>query len=587
MIQSRLVILALLLIPTVGSAQSVQVTSDRTTMYMGETLRLSIVVSGKFDDTRGPDMPDFEVVGRSSGSSISIINGVMTQEQQINLTLSPRRPGNLTIGPVELILGGRVVASSRPITIRVIGRGAQATEPEQAAPPPGPQPPSPPAVPEQYAGSRWFLLPRVPERPLYVGEPVYVEYVLFVRAGIEVSDAQIEKPPTFQGVVVYQPSGSAPAARRVSVQGIPYMAHVVWRGALTALGPGRVALPSMSVILAVGDGFFVQRRRVANEPVALDFRPVPTEKRPADYVEGTVGRFVVSAKVDKPGVRLGESAVLTVEVSGAGNLQAIRPSDFEVSEGLRISKIPTGDLDELVVDAGGISGRKVFQYLLTPEREGEFEVGRIEVVFFDPVNEKFDRSRTEPIKIVAVGRGGGRIQEVREDPVVSIVASSDLEPPATTEDIKLNTTFWVGLCMPVAFFITADAIARRRDYIVRNSAFIRHKRALSEAKSRLAILAKDRAIGVGEFFGRLERVLRDFISARFDVNADGLTNHELAQLLMSKGVSKEAIDALIVELEACAFGRFAPTAAMGQDRFAAVKRALSCVEALASQGPNR
>jgi hypothetical protein len=584
---------AVLLACGVARAQSVRVVPDRTSIALGETVTVQIVLSGKFDDARGPDIPDFDVAGRSSGSSISIVNGVVTQEQQVTLSLAPKRAGVLAIGAIELVAGGRVVASSKPVSIRVSGRGAVPPSPSPApgAAPPGPQEapePSPPpaaagaSVPERYAGSRWFVLARVTDRPVFAGEPVYVEYVLFVQQNVGLSDAQVEGAPSMKGFVVSQPAGNPPPARRVVVGGVAYNAHVVWRAALTALGPGKAVLPSVNVILSVGDRFFAQRRRATSEPVELDFRPVPSQGRPADFVEGTVGRFVVTARLDKTAVRVGDSAVLTVEVSGAGNLQAIKRPEVRGPEGLRVSVVPAADLDEVVVNAGGISGRRAFQYLLTPEREGEIDVGRVEVPFFDPLQARFDRSRTEPLKIVATPRGGGPIQEARGEPIVSIVASSDLAP-APEAPVRAPVTValaWAGITLPVAGFLFADLAARRRGWLARNGASVRKRQALSRARSDLASLARDRSLGPAAFWGELDRVLREFVDRRFDVVATGLTQADLAAALGARGAPAGAIEVLVAELDGCAFGRFAPSAAQERDRATAVERARACLAAL-------
>ncbi|HOI11234.1 MAG TPA: BatD family protein, partial [Myxococcota bacterium] len=93
-------VLAALLVPAAAFAQSVEATVDRDRIGAGETVTLSIVLEGNFDDTTGPEMPDFEVVGRSTGSSVSIVNGKVSRQQQVVLRLAPRRAGALTIGPI-------------------------------------------------------------------------------------------------------------------------------------------------------------------------------------------------------------------------------------------------------------------------------------------------------------------------------------------------------------------------------------------------------------------------------------------------------------------------------------------------------
>ncbi len=593
----RFVVMAGVLLCLPARAQSVRVAPGRTTLALGETVTVQIVLGGQFDEARGPDIPDFDVVGKSSGSSISIVNGAVSQEQQINLTLAPKKAGNLTFGAIELVSGGRVIASSKPVVLHVLAKGGVVT-PSQGGPTPPPvpapgqgpaaaqaaEPPvaAGPAVPEKYAGSRYFVLARVPEGPLYVGQPVYVEYVLYAQAGVGIADVQIESAPVLKGFVVLQPRGNPPGARRVSVGGVPYDMYVLWRGAVTALGPGRAVLPSISAVVAVGDGFFVQRRRAQSEAVAVDFEAVPTASRPADFLDGTVGRFDVKASLDKTTLRVGDSAVLTVEVSGGGNLQAVRAPDLRAPDGLRISRVPASDLDETVVDVGGVSGRRTFQYLLSPEREGDFDVGRVELPFFDPIARKYGRSRTEPLKLNAVGGRGGPIQEVRGgQPVVSFIAQSDLAaPPQVAPLTGVPLLAYAGLALPVALYAGAEALARRRSWLERHGVSLARRRALRVASAALAAIAKHRASSPAEFWGAVDGVLRDFVALRFGIAAAGLTYDELRTALATRGVARELQDLLVAELENCAFGRFAPSAALERDRAGAVGRVQGCIEAL-------
>ena len=159
----------------------------------------------------------------------------------------------------------------------------------------------------------------------------------------------------------------------------------------------------------------------------LEFLPTPAEGRPADYVEGTLGQFVIKAATDRDTIRVGESALLTVEVTGTGNLRAIQPPKVPVPEGLRVANVPSSDLDEVVFDQGGVSGRRVFQYLLTGEREGPKTVGRVELPFFNTISERYERARTEPFDVLVTSRDAGPIRQVgpagRE--LITAIATTD------------------------------------------------------------------------------------------------------------------------------------------------------------------
>ena len=94
-------LLALLLIPALGHAASVQATLDRSTVQLGETVTLNLHISGDAGNLGAPDLgvlgKDFEILGTSQNSSLSVINGAATSELTFGVALRPRHEGLLQI----------------------------------------------------------------------------------------------------------------------------------------------------------------------------------------------------------------------------------------------------------------------------------------------------------------------------------------------------------------------------------------------------------------------------------------------------------------------------------------------------------
>ena len=572
--------------PTSAIAQSVRVTPDRTAIAMGETVTVEIVLEGSFDATRGPEMPDFQLVGKSSGSSVTIVNGSMRQEQRIVLQLAPQRPGNLTIGVVSLMSGSKVVAQSRLVTIKVVAKGS----PLPSDPPPQPpaangSPQEPPAnqatapadqtVPEAMSGKQAFLLAKAPTRPLYAGEPIYVEYVLYTRSDVQLSGIRLETPPRLAGFVAEQAPANSDEGTRVRIKGQAYESRTLWRGSVMALGPGKATLDPLSVILSVGDFFSHRRYSLASEPLPLTVLPVPAQGRPADWVEGIVGSFALKASMDRTSVRVGESVVLTVEVTGSGNLRAVRPPDITAPAGVRVTRVPAQDLDELVVDVGGVSGRRTFQYLLTPEKTGDFEIGRIDLPFFNSVSGHFERARSDILTLsVSANRSTGPVHEANvpadgREPVTAIVASTEPGPPAQPAGDLPTALVLLGMTVPMAFWLGAEVTMRRRRSLAIHGDRSLERKALRHARSSLEALGRDSDGGI--FWGRLDAVIREYLQTRFHL-PPGLSPDEVRQALRALGAPESDATVIGDELDACAFGRFAPSAAQDRDRAATLTR---------------
>jgi hypothetical protein len=112
---------------------TVTVQASRTSLAENETLQLTVTT-----DTAGmPDLgelnQDFAILNRGVSTSRRSINGYATQRTTLNLTLMPRRSGELTIPAIHV--GDQ---ASQPLTVqvsKVAGGSAQPQAPEQGEPP--------------------------------------------------------------------------------------------------------------------------------------------------------------------------------------------------------------------------------------------------------------------------------------------------------------------------------------------------------------------------------------------------------------------------------------------------------------------
>lgn len=112
--------LALLLLPAQASAAHVQATLDRDTAQLGDTVTLNLRVS----DTHGgavapPDLDplnrDFDILGSSQNSSLSVINGHATSTLTFGVALRPKHVGTLQI-PALSVAGSQTAPLQLQVT---------------------------------------------------------------------------------------------------------------------------------------------------------------------------------------------------------------------------------------------------------------------------------------------------------------------------------------------------------------------------------------------------------------------------------------------------------------------------------------
>ncbi|HEV2541098.1 MAG TPA: BatD family protein [Frateuria sp.] len=112
------VLLLFLLLPVLAHAASVQASLDRTRVQLGETVTLNLRVEGG-GLAQAPDLSalaaDFEVLGSSSNTSVSIVNGQRSAQFTLGIALRPRHVGQLAIPPLDFG-GGRTQALTLTVT---------------------------------------------------------------------------------------------------------------------------------------------------------------------------------------------------------------------------------------------------------------------------------------------------------------------------------------------------------------------------------------------------------------------------------------------------------------------------------------
>ena len=114
----RWLLLLCLLLPLSAMANGVQATLDRSEAHLGETVTLNVRIDG-ITNVNTPDLSaldnDFEVLGTSANSTLSIDNGRPTAQMIIGIALRPKHIGDLQI-PALTVAGSQTA----PLTLHVI-----------------------------------------------------------------------------------------------------------------------------------------------------------------------------------------------------------------------------------------------------------------------------------------------------------------------------------------------------------------------------------------------------------------------------------------------------------------------------------
>lgn len=554
-----------------AAALEIVATVDKTEATLEDHILLTVSVSGERSLPEPPELPplaDFEVAQGGTSSQTRILNGQIESSVSFTYVLSPRRPGDFTIGPIR-VRKKNETAQSEPIRLRILPAATQGTTAE-----------APVAFVEQQVDV---------ESP-YVNQPVQYSFRFLRR--VQAVEAQWDPPP-FDGFWV-EDLGQERQYQRV-LNGQTYLVTEI-RKVLYPLSAGVLEIPSHGLTCKLllsrrssgrrgdffGDDFFENpffsgREAVTKvlkpDPIRLDVKPLPEAGRPADF-SGLVGVFSLSAEIGQERLRVGDSTTLTVTVSGQGNLRDLAQVSPDEIPGCKL--YPDKPSLEWKATEDGLQGTKVFKKALVPLQAEEMEIPAATLSYFDPYVQAYRTARTDPI-VVTVEKatesedlrwttqgsprtsGGAPVQLLGRDilPIHTGLAGAGSQVP-DRRDLWLYLL--CGLTPPAAFGICLG-LKNRRERMEVNAHLLRRKaagrtaaKALDQAKKSLKRPAEEEE---AEFYSRLSRALKGLVGDKLHIAALAFTPEEIGRTLLSQGVDEglaRSFRAFLEELEQLQFG---------------------------------
>ena len=309
------------LIPFLSWAKvAVSLKLDRSQVQLVDSVELTVSVAGSRDSDSRPDirgLENFDVRSGGTSSRVEFINGKISSGVDYTYFIQPQKIGTFQIGPARILVDGKTYTSN--------------TAKLQVVKPAG----------EQGAGanSPIFLTAEFSDDTVYVEEQTIYTLKLFLRHNAR--NINLSLPET-KNLIFKQIS--KPVEYRSTRNGQNYQvievryAVVPSKAGSYAVDPAKMSMTVLQSRRNSARSFFDdpfssfssgRPLSVASKPQHLTVRPLPQEGKPPDF-SGLVGKFQMWSKLEPVSLKTGESATLTVTVSGQGNVNRI--PDLKIPE---------------------------------------------------------------------------------------------------------------------------------------------------------------------------------------------------------------------------------------------------------------
>jgi hypothetical protein len=586
-----------------GAAVSVQARLEESTIYLGESVRLEVRITG----LRNPALPtishpDIDVTsegGQSfNNSNISIINGRTTRDEEFGYIarykLRPRMAGRLEIPPITITHAGQTYRS-QPLTLQV----RQPAEQDYLLVEVSADKPSyvlgerivlslDMSLRKLSMNGRWLDID-----PFFSAQPPHLHIPWFAAFGDWKTDSleDFVRPLLRQdrsgfyinnyfdqqglfGRELLRFTLPRRSTRRQYPSGtLEYFTYRLQKGfrpiraGVHTIPPVLVEATLPTALDARGRATHTERVVASGKPLTIEIRPVPHVGRPASF-NGAVGRFRLTAKATPTHLKVGDPLTVTVTVHAEGDslLETVRALRLQEQEAL------SGDFkihpDPPIVNT--TDHAKSFTYTLRPRHASVRRLPALEMASYDPEAKHFLVQQSDPIPLHVEPATFLKPSEVvasETSPTstpgrqlaAGLLANYTGDDMLRPQQAELRFTPWLGgllLFPPVAYVVTllCRSMLRQRQ---RHPYLRRSKQAARTALAGLREVRKQIGTGADVFAG-VQRTLVGYIRDRLHLPGAGLTVDDITQHLRTRGVQPDLVQQTADLLQLCDSARYAP-----------------------------
>ncbi|MCF6401811.1 BatD family protein [Chitinophaga filiformis] len=565
-----------------------------------------------------PAFNDFEILqGPSQMQGQSIMNGRRSEYIALIYVIQARRVGNFTIAGATARSNGNVVRSN-PVTIEVVkaNRGGYQQTPQQSMPQSG-LPPSRSQRQQQQQDEmegvlrngedvnaklrkNIFVKVDVDKTTLYEGEQLTATYKLYTRLP---TNSSVTKVPAFKGFSAKDIElPNPPQASEEIVNGMRFKVFTIRKTLLFPLQSGTLELDPVEVDNHVKlvklvknngnrkardpfadlfndpgfkdpfddpffDDFFNRPEvtyedvpyKVQTAPLKVTVKPLPVDNRPLSFT-GAVGKFNMTATIDKRNLTTDDALTLKVIVSGQGNVNLLNGPKVDIPAGFE--KYDPKVTDNIEKNSNPLSGSRQFEYALMPLEAGDQTIPAVEFSYFDVASNSYKSIRSEPFSVhVTPGKQTKRDKEdfsVNRNTITSNY-NGVLNWVKESRFLLISPLFYILLLVPVLLLVAAVVYRRRRNYQQNNAAFLKHRYANKVALKRLELAARYLKEGKDKaFYEETSRAIWGYLSNKLHVPFADLSKQLIQDKLTRQQVSVQYTTQLFDLLDDCEMALYTP-----------------------------
>lgn len=545
----------------------------------GENFRVSFKVTTQdVDDFRsGLHSTDVvEVIAgpyTSSESSFQMVNGHTSSSSSITYTytLYAAKSGVYNIPAAHARVGGKQISSS-PAKVTVVGsaQGRGNNSPKMHED--DNYQPHMRAAGSAISGRDLFIKVSANKKKVYEQEPILLTYKVYTLVDLTQLEGKMPELTGFHTQEIPLPQQKSFHIERVN--GKPYRTVTWSQYVMYPQMTGKMEIPSITFKGIVvqqnrsvdpfeaffngGSGYVEVKRNIVAPSIKIDVLPLP--QKPANF-SGGVGKFNISAQLNKNELKAGDPLSLRIVVGGIGNLKLIKqpvvnfPKDWD--------KYDPKVTDKTKLTSNGLEGNMIYDILAVPRNQGHYTIPPIELTYYDTSLNQYKTIKTQSFEIEVAKGDGSRSSVVdysKDQPKdIKDIKKGDAELHSVDNFFFGSVGYMMSLLIPFVAFVALLVIFRKRAIDNADLVKMKGKKANKIATKRLRQANKLMLAGKSnEFYDEVLRALWGYVGDKLNMPAEKLSRENISEKLQSHNVDDNTISKFVSAIDDCEMMRFAP-----------------------------
>lgn len=454
----RFALLTLLVLPSLPAAAALQAWLDRDRVVPGESVELMLQRDGRGDSQPdlAPLQQDFDILGKASGTSVQIVNGHMTAQVQLRLTLAPKHDGRIALPPLSW---GGEKTSALALTVVANAGGGKRGDPGAAA------------------SSHVFITSSLEQKQPYVQAATPLKLRLYTDQPLYQASLDL---PASNDVLVQQigkdrQGSEMRGGRDYRVIERDYLLFPQRSGRISLAGPllqaqvadARAAGPFGNVF--GGNPFAglmntTRPLRLRGDPIVFDARPRPAGVAGEDWLPARQVGLEESWRPEAGAIHAGEPITRHLRLSAVGVSAAQLPdlaARMPLPEGVKA--YPDQPRLASEIRDGNLNGSREQDIALIASRPGRYTLPAMRLAWWDTTRNSA-REATLPARVLEVLPGVGRSGETAAPPL-EVTPAAPVASVSGPMAMPAGTAFfwpWLSLALGLLWLVTLLAWWRAR-----------------------------------------------------------------------------------------------------------------------------